>query len=792
MKISHLFLILAVALMSATATETQPTKEKHPYHPTKEKHPYHPYHPKLQTKANTSQVLRRSNSTVVSSPTASPTESPAPSPSPSSIPTMAPTGTQPPTKNPTSAPTESPAPSPSPSSIPTQRPSSLPSEVPTYSPTKTKMPSESPTLSQAPSASPSSEPSVQPSLAPTRAPSGAPSSAPSRAPSVAPSAQPSIMPTQTPSSEPTGSPTEEAFKTKFSNIDFVLMDIEREMNDTQLATFEITTLEFIRDTVPKTEGYEIEILAVTLLSQKVVYPDGDSQNAGNQGKRRMEAKSGLEVKFKAVGVVTEGVAPVDFNFKKDLVSPGFEDYMDEYLYYLSKSDAFFEPLIEQTTFEEKEPESKGKFVAAIVFSVIAFLVAVFAAIYAVRRHLDAKRRRRRAQSQLYDGNKSQTYSEDSAESTDESDEENRRKSPLRLKIFSPGKTDLENVPITPRSIASPFKQDYRDSETSPLSPGTAKNSQPTSMLEETGAAIRKWLSSPRGNANDNKKNQPPRPSKSPDPIALKASTTEKPKAMNKGNVAKFNRSQVTIPVSFFGRETDTESEASGTPMGSLADSAASSFFNRVGRSVFTGRPSSDSFLRARSQFSPRNSIENDEMKKRNDEAFAPKATTEPTLQSSLLEDNKNRSQPYQASEVSDVSLNENKEDRNTAAVAPSSVPSARNSTFYNTSSTLGARALDAAIDESSLGALRSKSESYDVFAPPGPIGIVVDTSKNGPAVHSLKNTSPMLGLINPGDLIIALDDEDTRKMTAASLTRLMAKKSRQKERKITLLSIDGF
>jgi hypothetical protein len=80
------------------------------------------------------------------------------------------------------------------------------------------------------------------------------------------------------------------------------------------------------------------------------------------------------------------------------------------------------------------------------------------------------------------------------------------------------------------------------------------------------------------------------------------------------------------------------------------------------------------------------------------------------------------------------------------------------------------------------------SGTFDVFAPSGPIGIVVDTSKHGPAVHSLKATSPMLGLISPGDLIISLDDEDTRTMTAASLTRLMAKKSRQKERKITLLS----
>lgn len=81
---------------------------------------------------------------------------------------------------------------------------------------------------------------------------------------------------------------------------------------------------------------------------------------------------------------------------------------------------------------------------------------------------------------------------------------------------------------------------------------------------------------------------------------------------------------------------------------------------------------------------------------------------------------------------------------------------------------------------------------YDVLAPSGALGIVVDTTKDGPAVHSLKQTSPMLGLINPGDLIIGLDSQDTRSMTAATLTRLMASKSHQKERKITLLAADNY
>lgn len=83
-----------------------------------------------------------------------------------------------------------------------------------------------------------------------------------------------------------------------------------------------------------------------------------------------------------------------------------------------------------------------------------------------------------------------------------------------------------------------------------------------------------------------------------------------------------------------------------------------------------------------------------------------------------------------------------------------------------------------------------RSGLYDVFAPPGPIGMVVDTTRDGPVVHTLKSTSPLIGLIYPGDLIVGLDDMDTRSMTAATLTRLMAKKSQQTERKITLLAVD--
>jgi hypothetical protein len=140
--------------------------------------------------------------------------------------------------------------------------------------------------------------------------------------------------------------------------------------------------------------------------------------------------------------------------------------------------------------------------------------------------------------------------------------------------------------------------------------------------------------------------------------------------------------------------------------------------------------------------------------------------------------------------------------------APSSTPKSRRAYGYsfkkdpNTpATTLGARPVgnqneshqnDRSDNKSTLSSVMQRPGTYDVYAPSGPIGIVVDTSSDGPSVHSLKSNSPMLGLITAGDLIIALDNEDTRGLSAAELTRLMAKKSRQRERKITLYSVDGF
>jgi len=75
----------------------------------------------------------------------------------------------------------------------------------------------------------------------------------------------------------------------------------------------------------------------------------------------------------------------------------------------------------------------------------------------------------------------------------------------------------------------------------------------------------------------------------------------------------------------------------------------------------------------------------------------------------------------------------------------------------------------------------------EVIAPPGKLGIVVDTSMNGPVVVRVKATSPLIESVYEGDIIVAIDNVDTRAMTATSITKLMGK-TKDRERKLSMVS----
>jgi len=77
-----------------------------------------------------------------------------------------------------------------------------------------------------------------------------------------------------------------------------------------------------------------------------------------------------------------------------------------------------------------------------------------------------------------------------------------------------------------------------------------------------------------------------------------------------------------------------------------------------------------------------------------------------------------------------------------------------------------------------------------VIAPAGKLGIIVDTPQaGGPAYvcEIKKDTCPIADKIQLEDKVIAVDDIDVQRMSAVTVSRLLAGKSRQAERKITVL-----
>lgn len=79
---------------------------------------------------------------------------------------------------------------------------------------------------------------------------------------------------------------------------------------------------------------------------------------------------------------------------------------------------------------------------------------------------------------------------------------------------------------------------------------------------------------------------------------------------------------------------------------------------------------------------------------------------------------------------------------------------------------------------------RSKREC---IAPPGRLGIVIDTTRYGPIIHDIKARSPMESILFAGDRIISIDDVDTTRMTASEVTKIMTQKASNR-RKIIVMS----
>jgi len=72
------------------------------------------------------------------------------------------------------------------------------------------------------------------------------------------------------------------------------------------------------------------------------------------------------------------------------------------------------------------------------------------------------------------------------------------------------------------------------------------------------------------------------------------------------------------------------------------------------------------------------------------------------------------------------------------------------------------------------------------YAPPGKLGVAIDTVGGFPVVYKVKNGSPLEGILSHLDRIIAIDDIKTVDMSAAQVTKLMISRM-GKNRKINFI-----
>ena len=81
-----------------------------------------------------------------------------------------------------------------------------------------------------------------------------------------------------------------------------------------------------------------------------------------------------------------------------------------------------------------------------------------------------------------------------------------------------------------------------------------------------------------------------------------------------------------------------------------------------------------------------------------------------------------------------------------------------------------------------------QEEIIEIEAPGGPLGVILDSPNDGPpVVYKIRPDSAIGSLICLGDRLIAVDDIDVTEMNAVNVSRIMAKKSRQPSRKLTII-----
>ncbi len=87
----------------------------------------------------------------------------------------------------------------------------------------------------------------------------------------------------------------------------------------------------------------------------------------------------------------------------------------------------------------------------------------------------------------------------------------------------------------------------------------------------------------------------------------------------------------------------------------------------------------------------------------------------------------------------------------------------------------------------------SSDETITVFAPKGPLGIVLDNPHGAiPVVYAVKETSSLRGKVRVGDLLLSVDEVDCRGMSSQNVSKFLNSRSQNAERKFVLARSSGM
>jgi len=95
-------------------------------------------------------------------------------------------------------------------------------------------------------------------------------------------------------------------------------------------------------------------------------------------------------------------------------------------------------------------------------------------------------------------------------------------------------------------------------------------------------------------------------------------------------------------------------------------------------------------------------------------------------------------------------------------------------------------------EDNSFDQMYGEDERIDVIAPPGKLGIVIDTPMNGfPMVHAIKETSVLSDRVRIGDKLVSVDGEDTTELSAIRVSKLISSKAMNAQRHMIFLRSPG-